>query len=271
LVDQPETYAAKHVHERFLSAPGLRLIPEGSIVRQTILKAVQVGKVLVRLNDGRTYDNKGCVAGPDDHRRRVSNDVLTTLSLDDSVWITLAESEAARAWVKEDDLKKLDGGKKGGKPGEEFPPPPPPPPAPGRVLANTWEQIIEYAVNRPLVELRFIIDSPGDAAALQSLAQPLGAEQLSVSVNAGGSLKDSGTMNFAANDLKPNHPAKPLTIAQTVFNSLADSGMYEVDMKLSFGNKGRNGMIDLLQQASETSPESLSVKAVFEKPMEGTL
>jgi len=268
LSDRPEVYTAKHVHERFLAAPGLRLIPDGAIVRQTILKSVQAAKVAVRLSDGKAYDNKGCVAGAQSQRRRVSTDILTTLSLDDSVWIALADSEAAQAWLKEDDLKKAGSGKKGGKDGDDIPPPPPPPP-PGRVVANTWEQAIEYAVNRPLLELHFVTESPSDAAALLGLAQPLGPEQLTVSVTAGGSLKDGGTMNFAANDLKPNHPAKPLTVAQTVFNSLADGGMYEADMKLSFGNQGRGGMVDLLRQASEAAPEAIKVKAWFEKPTEG--
>ncbi len=124
-------------------------------------------------------------------------------------------------------------------------------------------------LNRPLLELHFLTESPSDAASLLGLAQPLGAEQLTVSVATGGSLKDGGTMNFAANDLKPNHPAKPLTVAQTVFNSLTDGGMYEVDMKLSFGSQGRGGMLDLLQQASEAAPEAVNVKATFEKPTEG--
>jgi len=267
LVEQPEVYTAKAVHERFLAAPGLRLIPDGSIVRQTILKAVQAGKLAVRTEDGRAYDNKGRVEGPEGQRRRVA-DMLTTFPLDDSVCVALADSEPAQAWLKEDEAKPPGGD--GGGPGGGGPPPPPPPPTPaaGRVTATGWEQLVEYAAERPLVELHFVAETPADTAVLLNLAQPLGPEQITVTTSVGGSLKDGGTMNFAANNLKPNHPAKPLAIAQTVFNSLADGGMYETDMKLSFGKEGRRGMADLLQQSRQSAPEAVAVKAIFEKPEE---
>lgn len=47
-----DAYSVKAVHERFLAAPGLRLLPDGAVVRQTLLKAVQAGKIVVRLPDG---------------------------------------------------------------------------------------------------------------------------------------------------------------------------------------------------------------------------
>ncbi len=70
--DKPGVYTAKAVHERFLGAPGLRLLPDSGVVRQTILKAVSQGKLIVRLSDGRAFDAKGCVEGPDGRRRRVA-------------------------------------------------------------------------------------------------------------------------------------------------------------------------------------------------------
>jgi hypothetical protein len=124
------------------------------------------------------------------------------------------------------------------------------------------------AVERPLLELHLIADNPSDAASLLSVAQPLSAEQLTVSITVGGSLKDGGTMNFAAGNLKPNHPAKPLGIAQTVFNSLAEGGSFEADLKLSFGSSGRTGLTEQLRQASEAAPEGVAIKGVFEKPIE---
>src|SRR5206468_1293884 len=118
LPDQPGVYTARAVHERALGAPRLRLLPDGSVVRQTILKSVTAGKAVVRLtNDGRAYDSKGCVEGPEGRRRRVPGD-LTTFALDDSVYVTRSDSSYGEAWVKEDKLeyKKREG--------EPKPPPP---------------------------------------------------------------------------------------------------------------------------------------------------
>ena len=268
LADKPGVFTAKAVHERFLSAPGLRLIPDGSVVRQTLLKALGAARIVIRLTDGRAYDAKGHVQGPEGRRRRVP-DTLTSLTLDDSVWVTRADSEFAATWTKEDAApppgkKGPEGGGPGGGAGDG-----PPPPPPSRVTPSTWDKVLEYAETRPLLELHLVAHSPADAAALMSVAQPLGAEQLMLSVSTGGGLRDGGTMNFAANDVKPNHPAKPLTVAQTVYNSLADGGEFEADLKLAFGAAGRTGMKDLLQQARDAAPAGVEVRATLDKPAEG--
>jgi len=269
IADKPGVYTGKAVHERFLSAPGLRLIPEGSVVRQTVLKALAAGKIVVRLTDGRAYDAKGHVQGQEGRRRRVP-DTLMTLVLDDTIWITPASSAYAKEWLKEDVIPRPGekpvpggpGGDRGGKGGDE-------PPPPSRVTATTWEKALEYAADRPLLELHLVAGSPSDAGLLIGLAQPLGADQLLLSVAAQGNLKDGGMMAFKADDVKPTHPAKPLTVAQTVFNSLADGGMFQADLKLTFGDSGRTGMKDMLQQAHDAAPDALSVQAKFDKPAGG--
>jgi len=129
--------------------------------------------------------------------------------------------------------------------------------------------MLEYADDRPLLELHLIASSPADAAVVQQAVQPLGADQLSVSVSTGGSLKDGGNMNFSANDLKPTHPAKPLQMAQTVFNSLHVGSQFEVDLKLTFGVSGRTGMRSALAQVQDKSPDGISVRALFDKPEGG--
>jgi hypothetical protein len=92
---EPDVYTAKAVHERFLSAPRLRLIPDGGIVRQTVLKALAEGKLVIRLvADGRCFDSTGCVEGSPGKRRRTT-DSLPTIALDETVLITPAESAAA--------------------------------------------------------------------------------------------------------------------------------------------------------------------------------
>ncbi len=265
LADKPGVYTAKHIHERFLSAPGLRLILDNSVVRKTLLNAVNAGKIVVRLSDGRAYDATGHVQGLMGRRRRVP-DTLQSLMLDDTIWITAATSDYAKEWLKEDVASPPTGG-----PDESSGVGPTAVTAPGptRVMPTGWDKVLEYAEDRPLLELHLLANTPSDAGALLSVAQPLGAEQLLLAVTTGGNLRDGGQMNFSADDIKPAHPAKPLTIAQTVFNSLAEGGSLEADLKLTFGSSGRTGMKDLLQQARDAAPEALSVRATFDKPMDG--
>ena len=260
LADKPEVYTSRAVHERFLSAPGLRLLPDGSVVRQTVIKAVAEGKMMVRLADGRSFEAKGCVEGPEGKRRRVAGN-LTSLTLDDSVFITRTNSQYGQDWVKEDKVehKIKDGGA-----------PVPPSPAPAaRVTAVTWEKMIDYAKDRPLVQLNLTAANPNNAATLTGLVQPLGAESLSLSVTVGGMLKEGGTINFAANDLKPNHPTKPLSIAQTLFNALGEGASYETDLVLHFGQDGRTGLEHQFKDLAENVPEGVMPRAVFEKPIMG--
>jgi hypothetical protein len=266
VADKPGVFTAKAVHERFLAAPKLRLIPDSSIVRNTTLKALEDGKIAIHLPNGHAYDAQGCIEGPEGKRRRTP-DVLTTFPLDDSVLVTAIGSTEASAWLKEDKPGKPAGGGGGGVgPGDPTLPPPPLPV--GKVSATNWDKVLEYADNRPLIELHLVASSPADAAMIQQAAQPLGADQLSVSVSVGGSLKDGGSMNFAANDLKPTHPAKPLGVAQTIFNSLQVGSQFEVDLKLTFGASGRTGMRSGLEQARDKAPEGVAVRGQFDKPEE---
>jgi len=265
LPDKPGVYTAKAVHERFLSAPALRLIPDGSVVRATLLKAIGAGKIAVRLSDGRAYDAMGHVQGLLGRRRRVP-DTLQSLTLDDTIWVTAANTEYAKEWLKEDTVSPPSGGPSEGPGGG---PTIVVTPGPARVTPVGWDKVLEYAEDRPLLELHLTASTPSDAGLLLSVAQPLGAEQLLLSIMAGGTLRDGGAMNFAADDVKPAHPAKPLAIAQTVFNSLAEGGSFEADLKLTFGSSGRTGMKDLLQQARDAAPDALSVRATFDKPMDG--
>lgn len=254
LPDKPEVYTTKAVHERFLSAPGLRLLPDSTIVRQTLLKSVDAGKTVVRMPDGRAYDARGAVEGPEGRRRRVAGS-LTTLPLDDSVYVTRADSSYGAAWVREDTAVYGAGDK-----------PAPPPPVPqGPTSATTWESVLELAADRPLLRLHLRATTPGNAATLMGLAQPLGAEILTLSVTVSGTLKEGGTMSFAANDVRPAHPAKPLQVAQTIFNALSDGSPYEAELVLGFGPAGRTGMRDALQQVADDAPQGLMVRAMFER------
>jgi hypothetical protein len=261
LPDKPEVYTARAIHERFLAAPGLRLIPDGGVVRQTVLKAVTEGKLIVRLADERTYDAQGYVEGSEGRRRRVTG-ALSTLPLDDSVYITRADSASGVLWVKEDQTE-WEKSKKGDS---EIPPPPP---LPSRATATTPEKVVEFAAERPLVELHLLATTPATAATLLSLAQPLGADTLMLSVTVGGGLKDGGTLNFAASDLKPTHPTKPLSVAQTLFNALGEGASYEADLTLKFGPAGRIGLEEQLRMLVEGASEGVMFRATFEKSVGG--
>ncbi len=261
MVDKPGVFTAKAVHERFLGAPGLRLIPDSNVVRQTILKALGAGKVVVRLPEGRTYDQKGCVEGTEGRRRR-SVGSQPAFRLEDDVLIARADSPLVVQWLKED---KSELGLGEGGPGGFPPPPPTAGPSPGPVLATSWERLIEMAETRPLMELELTAPTPATAAKLMALAQPLGADSLSLSVSVSGESKDGGALNFSAAEVKPNNPVKPLQLAQTLFNAMAGEPVYEAQLRLNFGPTGRTGMQESLQQMSQEAPEDLRVQGRFEK------
>ena len=261
--DAPDVYSAKAVHERFLSAPKLRLVPDGAVVRQTVIRAVADGKLVVRLPDGRVYDDKGCVEGPEEFRRRIGG-TLTTFPLDDTVFMTRSDAATAAEWTKVTEQKeKPKRGDKGG------PTPPLPPPAPSRVIATDWPKVLEFAATRPLLELHLVASTPAGAGRLAALAQPLGAERLSLTVKTSGSLKGGGMANLLVSDVGLNHPTKPLDVGRTLHTAMVEGGQFEADLALDFGKDGRTGLLDLLQKLSEDAPEDVRPRATFDKPVGG--
>ena len=263
LADQSQVYTAKAVHERFLAAPKQRLVPDSSVVRQTILKALGEGKVVLKLTgDGRAYDAQGCVQGPAGARKR-STGTISTFALDDTVLMTPAGSEAASEWLKEDDTSGYHdrGGGRGGGGGGA--------PPPTKVLASTWPKVLEYAANRPLLELRLIAHSPGAGGKLAGLALPLNADGLALDVTVGGEMKDGGNINFSASNAKATAATRPLSIAQTLFNGLADGGTYEAVLTLGFSAAGRSDLGGQLQMLAEAAGNDVEPSALFDRPTGG--
>jgi hypothetical protein len=200
------------------------------------------------------------VEGPEEKRRRISG-TITTFPLDDTVLITTPGVKYGTQWTQvSPEIKE-------GRKSEGFEPVPPKPP--DRVTATTWEKILTYAKERPLVKLQLVAAKPAAAASLTSLVVPLGPDQLTLSLTVGGTLKEGGSVNFAANDIKPNHPIKPLQIAQTLFNSAGDAATFEADLTLHFGQTGRTGLEESLKTLSENLPEGITPSATFEKPAGG--
>jgi hypothetical protein len=179
-----------------------------------------------------------------------------TFPLDDTVLITLADTDTANEWIQVTEP---------GKPGAVIPPPPPP--RLKREEAITWEKVIEYANDRPLLELHLVARTPAGARELALLAQPLGADELAFSVKVEGALKQRGIARFLVTDVGLNHPTKPIDIAQTLYNALERDSIFEADLVLKFGAEGRTGLEGQLQTLAEASSEDVTPRAIFNKPL----
>jgi hypothetical protein len=257
-VDAPDVFTAKAVHERFLSAGGLRLVPDGGVVRETLKRTLKEGKIAIRLADGRAYDSEGCVGGVEGMRRRVEGS-LTSFALDDAVLVSPIGSRASAEW-----RKVTEPGERGKKP-----PIIPKPPVPERVQALSWEKAAEYAADRPLLKLQLKAGTPVAARTLASLAQPFGAEKLSLTVRVDGQLKGGGIVKMLVEDVRLNHPAKPLDIARTLFTALEEGGFFEAGLALDFGTEGRLGLGPQLSKLADDAPENVEPEADFGKPVGG--
>lgn len=133
--------------------------------------------------------------------------------------------------------------------------------------ATSWEKVQEYAANRPLLEMHLRASTPAGAAALASLAQPLGAESLKLEVSVSGSMKDGGRANFLVSDVGLNHPTKPLATAQMLFRAMDDAADFEATLSMTFGREGRTGLAVQLQTLTEAAPDDVSPNATFDKPI----
>ncbi len=126
--------------------------------------------------------------------------------------------------------------------------------------------MLTLAGERPLLELRLSASTPAAATQLTRLAQPFGADSLMLQINVGGELKAGGTMYFAADGVKPTHPAQPLETAQRVANSLMEGQGYEATLILSFGTNGRTGLVSAVKQAEAAASADIRVTATLGPP-----
>ena len=247
-------YRLSDVHERFLAAPGLRLVPDASIVKQTVLKAVEQGKTVIKSSDGTAYDKVGAVQGPEGQRRRVEGET-PTIGLRENEFITRVDSAAAREWlsVSTAETHKGDDGPKT------------PPIEAARVIATNWQDILKHAETRPILDLRLDASTPTGADTLAALAQPLGADTLTLDVTVSGDLKSGGSASFAVSEAKLTSPIKPLESARTLFNAMQEGMSYGAQLRLIFKDPGRPGMKSNLEAASEEADDDVKPSATFGK------
>lgn len=223
---ETDVWTASAVHERLLSAPGLRLVPDEELTRRTLLRGARDGQLVLRLDDGRTYDREGTVEGPPGSRKRVSGSVLHTLALSEDVLVSLPAAPSVAAWIA------VDSGSKGKQSGQT---PPPPPPAPaGDLVTADIGNAIEASASRPLTQLVLAARTTASARLLSQLAQPFGASSITLSVSVSGEVKGGGTMGLSVEGVKHTHPVKPLDVAAAIANSLTSPELFEASLTLEF-------------------------------------
>lgn len=226
---ETDVWTAAAVHERLLSAPGLRLVPDENLTRLTLLRGVRDRQLVLRLDDGRGADADGTVAGPTGSRRRVPGGMPHTLAVTDDVLVALPSAPAVAGWMAVDSPA---GSGTGGGP---TPPLPPPPPAPaGDLHTSDLAKAIEAAASRPLVQLVLSARTTAAARLLATLAQPFGASSIALSVSVAGEVKGGGTMGLNVEGVKHTHPTKPLDLATAIANSLTSADSFEASLTLEF-------------------------------------
>lgn len=254
--DQPGVFRLSDIHERLLSAPGLRLIPDVGVIRRTLLRALETDRVVIRTPDGTAYDAEGAVTGPPGQRRRV-RDLKPTLRLARDELLAPAHSTAAAEWLKTDTPQ----------PKKQEPLNDKDLPQPQKTVAVSWEEAARQAQERPLLELRLDARTPSAADTLAHLAQPFSADALLLEVTIDGGLKAGGHASLSVQDAKLNSPIRPLDLAKRLFNAMEPGMQYGARLTLKFNPPGRLGLGSLLTQAEEQAGHDIQVEALFGPPV----
>ena len=257
MADEPEARSAASLQRRFLSAQGLRLVPNAAVIRSSILRAVTDGKLVVRQEDGTAFDDKGAVYTTNGHRRRDENRKLTTLPMDDGTAIAEALSAAGKEWLKLSGVAEPTL-----KPGS-LPLPPPPPKGSGPTSTTEPEVAASYADKRRLLSLRITCLSAADAQRVLGAASPLGAPGITIEAELTGDMKDGGKLTFSVAETKVAAAIKPLTMAQTLGNALMPGSSVRVTVVLSFGPDGKPDLGALLRSLFLQLPDGASMEARF--------
>jgi hypothetical protein len=278
------SYTAKAVHERLLSAPEMRLVPNDDFVRRTIRNACLQGAIAVafgRAGDvgSPAYDKAGRVDGPTANRRRTNDQLPGVLPLDDTVRIAVIDTDTASAWLAVTPRKPSDPGDGAGDNGiididDVIPPPDDDHDDLAHVRATSltatnWEDAVNAANERPLLRLTLTAYLPARAQATVAAMQPLNGEVTTVSTQVKGVSRSDGSIDLTLRDVKLNASFSPLQVARTLFVDLNPGGTYRASVTITFGESGRFGIADQLTdiavrfQSTAVPEERIDVQATF--------
>ncbi|MGH7088167.1 MAG: hypothetical protein ACREFQ_04645, partial [Stellaceae bacterium] len=225
------------------------------VIRKSILRGVEQGRLTVRLEDGSTFDKDGAVVdAPGGMRRRDTGRKLQTLPMDEATLVTESGSTIANDWLKTHGFGEPP------KPGE-LPLPPPPPPGSGPTTATNIDLAGALADKRALLSLRVKCATAADAQKALGAAAPLGAPSVMIEADLAGDMKDGGKLGLRIAEAKVGAAIKPLTLAQTLGNALASGGSVQVTVVLNFGPDGKPDLGAMIR--SMQLPETATIEARF--------
>jgi hypothetical protein len=256
LTAAPDARTIEALYQRFTGAPGLRLVAEPSVVRNSILRAVEQGALVVRTSAGVAYDAQGAVESVNGVAMRKNGVKLTTLALDKETLASLPGSDTAKMWLQTTGF--------GGatlKPGD-LPLPPPPPKGTQAASATNIEDAAKLADSRELIELQLTASAPSAVGAVQAAISPLGAVAITLNIDVVGKLKDSGDARFSVDGARHNSPIRPLQIASVLFNAVDPVTTFKVTFVLDFG-AGRHGLGPALRALGLALPDGVAIVARF--------
>lgn len=257
--DDPRVYTARSLHERLLSAPELKLIPDEAFVQRTISKAIAAGKLVLRTGD-RVYDAQGVIDTRDGQRRRVGESLPRPFAIDDQTLLTPSESDAAQEWTRLD-------------PAPEPPAPPEPQPSPDTPRlypepdsAHTVDAAIMLARERRVRTLRLTARNPQQLQQLTQAAQRLNPQRVTLSLAVGGATSDGATLWLSIQNVHSlTHALKPLERARELCRALQTLDTFE--LKLDLDSPETDYFADRLEELREQL-DGLEFHAAFEPTAE---
>ncbi len=240
LPNNPEVYTARALHERLLSAPELRLIPDESFVRSTLRKALEKGVIVLKTEEGAAYDNMGMVK--EGVRREGASPY--SLPINDGVLVTRADSAAASQWLM---LRQSE-------PAETATPQTDVPSAPHPTQVHNLEEAIRR-IGDPQTAIECItlrISRPELEDVVFGAIQELSPKCLRMSVQLSGRGGDGVTVNFMATGVPSlQHPTKPHEVAKRLYRALpdgVDNYRLEVEMRFADDAEDLRQKLDRLQR-----------------------
>ncbi|NLF01552.1 MAG: hypothetical protein GX601_11310, partial [Anaerolineales bacterium] len=136
----------------------------------------------------------------------------------------------------------------------------------GGATAQSWDQALANAQDRPLLRLTLTANSQAAAERLLGAAHPLGAADQQLGITLSGALRAGGELNLSLTGASPTDPLKPLNLAGQLARGCQEVTYYQAVLTLSLG-AGRAQMAPLLTQARQqqtlNGDDALGIEARF--------